>query len=202
MIGSLTGILAELNLAGDHVVEALVDVHGVGYRVLLGSRDASRLPEVGTPVALSIHTHVREGDITLYGFAGREARQAFELLITSHGVGPALGLAILSVHSPNELARAVAEGDLDALCLVPGIGRKTAQRLAIDLASRLDTLLAGDLAVARTSGEGRERAEVREALVALGYASEEVRATLERLPLVGTVEELLREALRELAPQR
>jgi Holliday junction DNA helicase RuvA len=202
VIGALSGTLAELSLVGDHVVEALVDVHGVGYRVLLGSRDAARLPEVGGAVGLSVHTHVREGDITLYGFSGRDARQAFELLITSHGVGPALGLAILSVHTPAELARAVAEGDLDALCLVPGVGRKTAQRLAIDLASRLDTLASGGLDLATTAGEGRERAEVRDALAALGYGTEEVRSTLERLPLVGTVEELLREALRELAPQR
>jgi Holliday junction DNA helicase RuvA len=201
MIGSLTGTLAGVELSGEHAIELLVDVHGVGYQVLVGVRDAAALPQIGESVALSVHTHVREGEITLYGFSGRDARRAFETLITAHGVGPALALAILSVHTPAALATAVGEGDLDALCLVPGVGRKTAQRLAVELASRLDVFVPGfeiGLPGAPTSGRG----EVREALLALGYRNEEIRAVLDRLPLDGAVEELLREALRELAPQR
>lgn len=201
MIGSLTGTLAAVDADGEHAVEVLVDVHGVGYRVLIGARDASALPGTGEPLSLAIHTHVREGDITLYGFAGREARRAFELLLGAHGVGPALALAILSVHTPATLATAITEGDLDALCLVPGVGRKTAQRLAVELASRLD-VLAPVLDLGLPSVEGGSRAEVREALLALGYRNEEIRVALDRIGFEGEVEELLREALRELAPQR
>jgi Holliday junction DNA helicase RuvA len=201
MIGALRGTLAALDTAGDHAVELEVDVQGVGYRVLVGGREAATLPQLGEPIALSIHTHVREGELTLYGFADRGARRAFELLLTAHGVGPALALAILAVLPPGELALAVEAVDLDRLCEVPGVGRKTAQRLCVDLASRLDVLEPAFV----PSGPGAPvdgRSEVREALLALGYRNEEIRPILDGLPTEGAVEVLLREALRELAPQR
>ena len=175
MIGALTGALAFFEPSGDHAVEVELDVQGVGYRVLLGARDAATLPPLGTTMSLSVHTHVRETEFTLYGFADRGARRAFELLINAHGVGPALALAMLSVHTPSSLARAVSEGDLDQLCLVPGIGRKTAQRLAIELSSRLDQL-APSFTPSLGTVDGVGRGEVREALLALGYRSEEIRA--------------------------
>ncbi len=201
MIGSLSGTLAAIELSGEHAVEILVEVHGVGYEVLVGAREGAALPAIGEAIALSVHTHVREGDITLYGFSDREVRRAFELLLNAHGVGPALALAILSVHTPPALARAIDEGDLDALCAVPGIGRKTAQRLTVELSSRLD-VLSPTFITGSGRGEADSRGEVREALLALGYRTEEIRAVLEALPRDGAVEELLREALRELAPQR
>ena len=133
MIGSLRGVLVERALDG----EALVEVGGVGYRVTVAAGTGARLGGAGTPTFLWIHHHIREDQQVLYGFAGRVERDCFELLLAAHGVGPALALAILSVHSPVELARILADDDLAALCLVPGVGRKTAARLAVELKSRL-----------------------------------------------------------------
>jgi len=198
MIGSLRGRIAEVEIAGETSAEVIVDVNGVGYRVVVSSRTATALPPVGTEQSFSVSTYVRESAIVLYGFPAAEERRTFELLIGAHGVGPALSLAILSVLPPAALARAVASGDLDALMAVPGVGRKTAQRLAVELAERLDTLPSSVAA----HPEDRSQAELREALSALGYASEEIRETLDRLPGEGSVEELLRLALRELAPAR
>ena len=121
-----------------------------------------------------IHTHVREDAIVLYGFPSREERACFEALIGAHGVGPAVALALLSVHSPGALRRAVATEDLDALILVPGIGKKTAARLVIELKSRLDIDVDGAELVAvgadhvgATDGAAVRR-EVRAALAGLG----------------------------------
>lgn len=205
MIGSLRGRLAELEPAGEQAVDCIVEVNGVGYRVTVGSRLAGSLGPIGTDVALAVHTHVREGAITLYGFANALERRTFEALLGAHGVGPALALAILSVHRPDVLAGLVASGDLDALCLVPGVGRKTAQRLVVDLGQRLEDLVpvvAG--ASGGLTGLGGARAEVAEALAALGYARDEVRGALERVSdeLADDMEALLREALRDLAPRR
>ena len=198
MIGSLRGRLAEVAVAGETSAEVILDVHGVGYRVVVSSRTATAMPPLGIECSFSVFTYVRESAIVLYGFTDVEERRTFEQLIGAHGVGPALGLAILSVLPPAALARAVASGDLDALMAVPGVGRKTAQRLAVELAERLD-VVPGSVPV---GSEDRAQAELREALVALGYGSEEIRGAIDRLPEEGSVEELLRLALRELAPAR
>jgi Holliday junction DNA helicase RuvA len=200
VIGSLRGSLADVELAGDANAEATVDVGGVGYRVVLGGRTAAALPPLGSPVALSVFTHVRESAITLYGFSSKEERRTFEQLIGAHGIGPALAIAILGVLSPAGLAHAVAVGDLDALMSVPGVGKKTAQRLAMELAGRLD----GVYLTAPASGAvtDHRQSELREALTTLGYGADEVRDVLDRLPEDGSIEELLRLALRELAPTR
>ncbi|MGB9111614.1 MAG: Holliday junction branch migration protein RuvA, partial [Acidimicrobiales bacterium] len=174
MIGALSGTLEALE-DGDAQATALVDVVGVGYEVVVSSRCARIIGPIGEPVRLSVHTHVREGAITLYGFSNREERRIFELLITAHGIGPALALAILSVHPPESLAAAVVSADVDALCLVPGVGKKTAQRLLVELAGRI-----GDdhVPMPATNGDGSgasAAAELKEALGALGYAPEEIR---------------------------
>jgi len=153
---------------------------------------------------LHTHLHVREDALTLYGFTTRDDRDCFEALIGAHGVGPALALAILSVHGPAELRQLLAEADIDALTLVPGVGRKTAARLMIELKSRLDV---GDLApeaVAVLAGvDGRSaRTDLREALSGLGYEADEIGAVLHELPADGEVEDLLRNALRLLAAAR
>ena len=113
-----------------------------------------------------VHTHVREDAIVLFGFASRDERDCFEALIATHGVGPAVALAILSVHSPSHLRRAIASDDVDALTLVPGIGKKTAARLLIELKARLDLDLTEPALAAVASGTrgGSVRAEVRAAL--------------------------------------
>jgi Holliday junction DNA helicase RuvA len=130
----------------------------------------------------------------------------FEALIGAHGVGPAVALALLSVHSPGALRRAVHSDDADALMLVPGIGRKTATRLLIELKSRLDPT--GDEIDIRLVdgsellGGGSAKADVRAALAGLGYGADEIRHALAQLPPDGAVEEQLRMALRELATAR
>lgn len=206
MIGSLRGILTELEPGSEHSAECVVEVGGVGYRVTVGSRLAGELGPLGRDVSLAVHTHVREGAITLYGFADPPERRCFELLIGAHGVGPALAIAILSVHRPDALAAVVADGDLDALCLVPGVGKKTAQRLLVELGPRFAALAVPS--AARSGGAAPAlvgaRGEVGEALAALGYGRDEVRSVLEGFEeeFEGGIEAMLRAALRELAPRR
>jgi Holliday junction DNA helicase RuvA len=129
----------------------------------------------------------------------------FEALLGAHGVGPALAMAILSVHEPDALRRALADDDLDALCLVPGVGRKSAARLLVELKARLalpDIESAAMASVAAANGQRSERGEVREALTGLGYAPDEIRQALLDLPDGGDPAVLLRQALRRLAVAR
>lgn len=197
MIGSLRGTLLDRRPSG----EVLIDVHGVGYRVAVAPRTLLEAGGVGDDVVLHVHTHVREDAITLYGFASRDERDCFEALIGAHGVGPALALAILAVHTPHALRRALADDDVDALTLVPGVGKKTAARLLIELKARLDV---PDLDLVAADGRAAPpvRAELRAALAGLGYEPDEVRDVLRELPPEGDVQELLREALRQLAVAR
>jgi Holliday junction DNA helicase RuvA len=197
VIGSLRGAFAAR--PGDS--EVLVDVGGVGYRLTVSAPTAASLGSVGTDVYLYVHTHVREDAIVLYGFLHDDERRCFEVLLGAHGVGPALALAILSQLSPAALTTALLEEDADALCAVPGVGRKTAARLLIDLRSRLEL---PDFSVSSTAANTATvaRAEVRAALVELGYGPEEIRGALDRVSPEeeeDSVEELLRGALRELA---
>ncbi|MDQ6927908.1 MAG: Holliday junction branch migration protein RuvA [Actinomycetota bacterium] len=207
MIGSLSGTLVDRSARGEVVIE----VGGVGYRAMVAPSTLVRLGEPGATVRLFTHLHVREDALTLFGFGTRDERDCFEALIGAHGVGPSLALAILSVHSPVELRNALVDGDLDALTLVPGVGRKTAARLLIELKARLDVPGLSELDVevqnangANGNGNGASarRAEVRAALTSLGYEPEEVVPVLRQLPAEGEVEELLRSALKLLAESR
>ena len=196
MIGSVRGSVIERTMAG----EVLVEVGGVGYRVQVPLGTVPSL-EPGGQTFLFTHLHVRDDAMILFGFPTRDERDTFESLIGATGVGPKLALAILSVHSPNDLRRCLAEDDLDALVLVPGVGKRTAQRLLIELKSRLevpDLDLTGVPGAANTNA----RAEVRDALTNLGYSTDEVREALGQLGDDGTVEDLLRNALRLLAGGR
>jgi len=205
MIGSLRGTLAERGLDG----ELLVEVGGIGYRVVAGPATTVRLGDVGTEVHVWTHHHVREDAQVLYGFAARDERVAFEALIAAHGVGPALALAILSVHEPLALRRVLANDDVSALCLVPGVGKKTAARLLVELKSRLELPL-GDVAAAVAaaggatgrSPAGSVRADVREALAALGYGPDEIAEATRDLPDGDDVSVLVREALRQMVARR
>ncbi len=193
MIGSVRGCIIERSASG----EVLIEVGGVGYRVYVPISSVPSL-EPGTPAFLFTHTHVRDDAMLLYGFPTRDERDTFEALIAATGVGPKLALAILSVHAPVALRRCLAEDDLDALTLVPGVGKRTAQRLLVELKSRLDV---PDLDLTAVPGQpsASARAEVREALTGLGYSNDDVREVLNQLPEDGSVEELLRDALRSLA---
>ena len=198
MIGSLRGTLLERSSSG----ELLVEVGGIGYRVSVAPAALGTVGDLGTTVFLHIHTHVREDALVLYGFPSRDERTCFEALLTAHGVGPALALAILSVHGPAALKRAVAIDDVDALTMVPGVGKKTAARLMIELKAKLDVLEDGaDLGLAPGIDSG-PRGEVKVALAGLGYGPDEVRNAVRELPEEGSVEDLLRAALRQLAGAR
>ncbi len=200
MIGSLRGRLAE-RWSGDQV---LVEVGGVGYRVTVTPTTVVELGEPGDEAFLYVHHHLREDAEVLFGFLGRDELLCFEALLGAHGVGPSLALAILAVHSPAALQRLLAEDDLAALCLVPGVGKKTAARLLVELKARLD-LPGLDLAAtagsdgSSRSGTASARADVREALANLGYGLDEVGEVLRDLPEDGDPSELLREALQRLA---
>lgn len=201
MIGSLRGTLLHRGAS-----ELLVEVGGVGYRCQVAPATAVTAGDVGAEVFLHVHHHVREDASTLFGFATFEERVSFEALLGAHGVGPALALAILSVHAPGALRQILADDDVAALCLVPGVGRKTAARLLIELKSRLDVPELDGAATAVADGAeaaaGRSaRVEVREALAGLGYGPDEVREALAGLPddAPDEVGSLLRLALRGLA---
>jgi holliday junction DNA helicase RuvA len=212
MIGSLRGIVLDRVARAGHAAEVLLEVGGVGYRVLVPSGSLGQIGLPGNPAFLHVHTHVREDAIVLYGFPSRDERMCFEALIGAHGVGPAVALALLSVHSPAALQRAVITDDADALMLVPGVGRKTAVRLLIELKARLDLdldgaglqVLAGAASSDPSGGvtSAATRAEVRAALSGLGYGPDEIRLALAQIPSDGAIEDQLRLALRELAGAR
>lgn len=196
MIGSLRGDLLDRSES-----ELLIEVGGLGYRVLVTPQTSGAV-DGDEQVFLHVHHHRREDAETLYGFGSIDERRVFETLISTHGVGPSLGLAILSVHSPLGLRHVLATDDVAALCLVPGVGKKTAARLLVELKSRLavpdSSPDAAALAAVGSAGSSA-RAEVREALGALGYADDEIASVLLRLPEDGETSELVRAALQHLA---
>lgn len=201
MIGALRGSVIELERNGDGAAELVIDVQGVGYRVSVTGRQAAAIASRGAEeIQLSIHTHVREGAIQLFGFPDSAERRTFELLLGAHGVGPTLALGILGVLTPQALLQAIASADLESLMLVPGVGRKTAQRLQLELAQRLEVTPLPPIGLDGALGGSSSQREVHEALASLGYTAEEIRAAVERLPSEGSVEDLLRQALGALAP--
>lgn len=202
MIGSLRGTVLE---RGED--QLLIEVAGVGYRVVVSPTTALSAGDVGDEAFLWIHHHIREDSQALYGFVSADAKRCFTALIGAHGVGPALALAILSVHGPVDLARVLAEDDVAALCLVPGVGRKTAARLLVELKSRLDIPLDIGAAgpVSRSSqgtGVVAARTDVREALTGLGYGLDEIRDVLSDLPDDDDAGVLLKRALQRLSVPR
>jgi Holliday junction DNA helicase RuvA len=190
MIGSLRGTVLEHTPTG----EAILEVGGVGYRVLVPVGAPGLVP--GEPAFLFTHLHVRDDALILYGFATRDARDTFEILLGATGVGPKLALAICSVHGPAALRRVVLDADADALTLVPGVGKRTAQRLLLELQARLE------IDARPTATEAPARGQVRDALAGLGYGPDEVRDALAGLDGDDSAEQLLREALRRLAGAR
>jgi holliday junction DNA helicase RuvA len=194
VIGSLRGTVLERGLDGT----VLLEVGGVGYHVVVSSRTLPEL-EPTTTTFLHVHHHIREDGQTLYGFVDRSERATFQILIATHGVGPALAMAILATHPPTALVDIVAGGDLAALTMVPGVGRKTAERLLVELRSRLAVPVLDPV-----GGNGSSSAigDVREALAGLGYAPEEIREALRELSADADAASLLRDALKLLGARR
>jgi Holliday junction DNA helicase RuvA len=194
MIGSLRGSILERNLDGT----VLLEVGGVGYLVSVSTRALGEL-EPGTPVFLYVHHHIREDAQMLYGFTSRDDRQTFQVLIATHGIGPALAMAILATHPPASLFDIVANNDVAALTLVPGVGKKTAERLIVELRDRLSvpTLDGGVV-----GGSASAVADVRDALAGLGYGTDEIREVLRELPSDVDSATMLRDALKSLGARR
>jgi holliday junction DNA helicase RuvA len=193
MIGSLRGTVLERGSDG----RVLLEVGGVGYLVTVTPRTLAEL-EPTSSAFLHIHHHIREDAQTLYGFPSRSERATFDVLVATHGVGPALALAILGTHTPSALVDIVASSDLASLCLVPGVGKKTAERLLVELRSRLSVPVLDDAAPAGSSAVG----DVREALAGLGYGGEEIREALREVDTSEHAELLLRDALKVLGARR
>jgi Holliday junction DNA helicase RuvA len=194
MIGSLRGTVLERGSDG----RVLLEVGGVGYLVTVTPRTLAEL-EPTTAAFLHIHHHIREDAQTLYGFPSRSERATFDVLVATHGVGPALALAILATHTPSALVDIVASSDLASLCLVPGVGKKTAERLLVELRSRLSVPVLDD---ASPGGTSSAVGDVREALAGLGYGSEEIREALREVDASAHAELLLRDALKVLGARR
>jgi Holliday junction DNA helicase RuvA len=195
MIGTLRG-----ELLGREPNEVLIEVAGVGDRVTVGPSVSATLGEVGSAVFVHIHHHIREDAQHLYGFAELDERMMFETLLSTHGVGPSLALAIMSVHGPDGLRRAVIDEDIATLCLVPGVGKKTAQRLLVELSSKVEAP-AGHSSNGSTlpGGSNSSRGDVRDGLAALGYSDEEIAHALREVPDEGDTASQIRSALNLLA---
>jgi Holliday junction DNA helicase RuvA len=175
----------------------VIDVAGVGYDVLVPLSTFYGLGEAGSDVALRVHTHVREDVIALYGFSSALEQDLFERLIAINGIGPKLALAVLSGIDPGELVRAIRAQDVARLTRIPGVGKKTAERIGLELKDRLPHAAAASEAPAAT-GDDR-RADLLSALTNLGYkgvvAEKAVDAVLKKTP-DGPFEQLLRDVLR------
>jgi len=194
MIGSLRGVVLErLNDS-----KVLLEVNGLGYLVQVTPKTLGEL-EPTTKAFLYVHHHVREDVESLFGFSDRDERQCFEVLIATHGVGPTMAMAVLATHSPRALIEIVASGDIAALTLVPGVGKKTAERLLIELKSRLQLNV---LDTANKVGGSSAVGDVRDALAGLGYMADEIRDVLREIKVGGEPEAMLREALNLLGARR
>lgn len=190
MIAFLTG-----RVAGKGPGYALLDVGGVGYRLLMSTRSVSALPAEGDTVMVHTYLHVREDELTLYGFESDDERCLFETLIGVSGVGPKVALAVLSALKPDALRAAVAQDDVATLSSVPGVGKKTAQRLALELKDKLDL---PDLSEMARGPRAAAVAEARDALLAMGFTAAEAAAALRGVADGASAEQMLKSALKSL----
>ena len=205
MIASLNGRL-KVRESGRLVVES----GGVGYEVFVPLATYYRMPSVGTPVELEIRQVVREDAISLYGFATRAEKRAFDLLLAVQHVGPKLALAVLSVLSPEDLASAIGHGDVERIDAVPGVGPKVAERIVRELRDKIGDL---DLAAAEPSvtADGAASSSLADdalsALVNLGYKSAEAKRAVDTIGMNGqagdaSLESLIRQSLAVLLGEK
>jgi holliday junction DNA helicase RuvA len=193
MIGLLRGRLLE-----KRPNQVLLDVGGVGYQVQIPLSTFADLGELHAEVTLLVHTHLREDQLSLYGFLTAREKHCFELLISASGVGPSLALKILSGMSLDELVPAIRKGDLAQLVRIPGVGRKTAERIVVELRDKLAAVEVheAEKPVTRTQAE----ADVTSALINLGYDRRTVERAVEQARgAAKTFESLLRAVLQELS---
>jgi Holliday junction DNA helicase RuvA len=193
MIGSLRGKLAE-----KRPNQVLVDINGVGYQVQIPLSTFASLDALHAETSLLIHTHVREDQITLYGFVTAREKQCFELLISASGVGPSLALKILSGMSIEDLVPAIRKSDLAQLVKIPGVGRKTAERIVVELRDKLVVIDVPDAGKPTTRSQLED--DVASALINLGYDTKSVEHAIEksRAASGADFEKLLRSSLQIL----
>ncbi|MBM3729664.1 MAG: Holliday junction branch migration protein RuvA [Actinobacteria bacterium] len=202
MIGSLRGTVLERIVPST----VLVEVGGVGYLVTVTPRVFAEL-EPTTACFLHVHHHIREDAQTLFGFTTRDDRECFDILLGAHGVGPAMAMAILGTHSPRGLHNIVITSDVGALTMVPGVGKKTAERLFVELRGKFDVF---DVAPAHgqdgsvVSGRSNVVTDLREALLGLGYGNDEIRDVMSELSPADdmALDRILRDALAILGARR
>ena len=200
MIDYVSGTLAEKKLT-----LAVIDVQGLGYRLLIPTSTYEKLPPGGQAVKLFAYQHVREDALLLFGFATKAEREMFTVMLGVSGIGPKLALAALSAMSPAELRGYVLDGDSGFLTHIPGVGRKTAERLIIELRDRLAPMEFDEMDAAPLTGGSETRAAARaDALAALetlglsrASAEKSLRKVLRAHPGIQTADELIRMALRE-----
>jgi holliday junction DNA helicase RuvA len=195
MIARLWGTLRHRNPA-----EVVIDVGGVGYQVFVSLQTFAALPPEGSALELFTYTHVREDTLQLFGFRDSQERALFALLKEVSGIGPRLALNILSGMPAADLRRALGEGDLGRLVAVPGVGKKTAERMIVELREKVVRLAQED-AMAADGGRNRVRADAVSALVNLGYRRHEAERAVEAALRSGhdAFEDVVREALKGLA---
>jgi Holliday junction DNA helicase RuvA len=194
MINRLRGQLVEKDMEG-----VVIDVAGVGYRASASASTLRVLPPIGEECVLHTRMVVREDAMLLFGFADRGERAAFDSLMAVSKVGPKLALAILSALSPQEIAESVGRGDVVKLASVPGLGRKTAERLVLELRGK--NLAAFDPGILG-GNVGGPYVEAREALAALGYSIEEAEKALKDVPPQDSAQRYVKEALRRIGGRR
>ena len=197
MIHRLRGILVEKDTEG-----VLLDVGGVGYRASASLGTLRALPSLGEECVIHTRMVVREDAMLLFGFAAPEERAAFDALTAVSKIGPKLALAVLSAMSPPEISEAVARGDVLKLSSVPGLGRKTAERLVLELKGKDLAAFGPEPVVSSDSGGGGPYMEAREALTGLGYSIEESEKALNSIPPQDSVEKYIKEALRRIGSRR
>lgn len=192
MIAFLEGIVAAKTLTS-----AFINVNGVGFEVGMSQSSLSKLPTVGERTLVHTYLQVRDDGMSLFGFADQEEKALFEKLITVSGIGPKVALAALSSYTPDKLADLIAAQDIAAIQRIPGIGKKTASRIVLELKGSLDqgigSLFEQDEAVSNKALEG-----AKEALLSMGFTSAEVDLALKGAPEGGTESSLLQYALKKL----
>ncbi|CAN5621843.1 Holliday junction branch migration protein RuvA [soil metagenome] len=198
MIHRLRGQLVEKDAEG-----VVLDVGGVGYRVSTPAGTMNDLPPVGEDCVLHTRMVVREDAMLLFGFATRDERAVFDALTAVSKVGPKLAISVLSTLSPHEISEAVARGDVVKISSVPGLGKKTAERLVLELKGKdLAVFAPMESATTPVSNGGGPYMEAREALTGLGYSLEEAEYVLNEVPPQDSVEKYIKEALRRIGGRR
>jgi holliday junction DNA helicase RuvA len=192
MIAHLRG-----KLLAKHPNQAIVETGGVGYDVTISVPTFSDLPGVGGDVALHIHTHVREDMLALYGFLGSAEKTLFEKLITVSGIGPKLAITILSGMAADEMVNAIRGNDIARLTRIPGIGKKTAERMVLELRDKLHAEKAGEVATMPALNPVEE--DVLSALMNLGYQRASAEKALSAITKNGQFDAMFRQALTVLS---